>query len=169
MNRSIAGVEYARGWPHPICQLVVEQRPSINSPLGRKAYQEAVRNEAGRIVTTPLTAHDLEVEIYYVGGQGINIDLDNIVHPTLNALSGSAFLDDRQVRSLRIVGFDMTRGFRFQGNIALAASLLAGRPDHRVVILIYSEQEWMASLRADADAQRTQRETDGGHRPLESP
>jgi hypothetical protein len=107
MKRRIGGVEH-KGSGKPVYSLIVDQRPSAGSKLGKAAYKDAVQEVARRGIHAPLTGDDIEVEILYScrSPAGIVIDLDNVSHPTPNALTGIAYRDDRQVRSLRAARFE---------------------------------------------------------------
>ena len=85
----------------PAYVLWVEGRPTM-SGKGKATYQDAVRRTALAHVPTPIVTDDVEIEIVYSTSRkgGIRSDIDNIIKPTLDALTGSAFGDDRQVRSV---------------------------------------------------------------------
>jgi hypothetical protein len=120
---------------------VVEQRPSSGSKRGKAAYAAAVQEVARREIPSPLLADDLEVELLYVSRTGINIDLDSIIRPTLNALTGIAYEDDGQVRSLRAARFDTKRPMRLRGSVRVSDALFKQGAEHRVIVLIYSDLE----------------------------
>ena len=146
MNRRMGGFQYPPSGP-PVHLLVVGQRPSSGSKRGRAAYEKAVQEVARREIQTPLEGDDLEVEMLYVSRAGIGIDIDNMVRPTLNALTGCAFHDDRQVRSIRATRFDLRHSMQLFGNMEVVAALFRGGADHRVAILIYSQREWLERWR----------------------
>ncbi len=141
MRLSRGGVEYRDVGDTPVYTLVVEQRPSSGSKLGRAAYAAAGQDAARREIPSPLRGDDLEVELLYVSRTGINIDLDNIIRPTLNALTGIAYEDDRQVRSLRAARFDTKKPMRLRGSVRVGDTLFKEGAEHRVIVLIYSELE----------------------------
>jgi hypothetical protein len=157
MRQFRGGVEYRDVGGTPLYTLVVEQRPSSGSKLGKAAYSAAVQEVARREILVPLEADDLEVEILYVSRTGINIDLDNIIRPTLNALTGIAYKDDRQVRSLRAARFDTKKPMRLRGSGHVTDALFKEGAEHRVVVLIYSalEKRWRRREAANSESPTT--------------
>jgi len=141
----MGGMEHTRSFG-PVYTLLVEQRPSSGSTRGKRAYEEAVKAAARAAIPAPLKWPDIEVEIYYAARAGIVIDLDNVVRPTLNALTGCAYQDDRQVRSIHASSFDLTKSQQLFGNTDLIVALFKGGADHRVGIVIYSQRESIEQL-----------------------
>jgi len=61
-------------------------------------YRKTIKRSASQIFNTPLRG-GVEVHLYHFH-KGTDIDLDNIQKPILDALTGIAYKDDRQVESL---------------------------------------------------------------------
>ena len=59
----------------------------------------------------------MEVEVLYSGrfSAGTRKDIDNILKPTLDALNGVAYVDDKQVRSVTATLFAKNERIRIQG------------------------------------------------------
>lgn len=87
--------------PRPVYQLFVYARPSSKGK-GRATYVDAVRAEAKRRIDTPIDSADVEVSILYSSVRNAlqRLDIDNTLKPTLDALCGIAFTDDRQVQAV---------------------------------------------------------------------
>src|SRR5262245_57145408 len=88
----------------------VEQRPT-GSGKGKQVYFEAVRVAATAAIPRPIESDDIEVEIVYstTRQQAQRLDADNVNKPTLDALKGIAYRDDRQVRAVTSTLFDNNR------------------------------------------------------------
>ncbi len=82
----------------------------------------------------------MEVEILYVTREPKRaLDVDNLGKPTLDALKGIAFLDDDQVRVVRIAKFDKTRPAEISGRIGPIRALWTDDSHpHAVWIFVYS-------------------------------
>jgi len=127
----------------PLYQLFVYARPS-NSGKGRAAYMSAVKSEAKRRIPSPIQATDVEVSMLYSSRRSaeLRIDIDNTLKPTLDALCGVAFADDRQVRAVTARLIDRTGpivlGFEDKLGHLLINSLMHGGDDV-VIVHIYSD------------------------------
>lgn len=53
--------------------------------------------------------HPVEVTIFFFSDTEIGRDLDNVIKPILDALSGCVYIDDRQVEKLVIQRFERSR------------------------------------------------------------
>jgi Holliday junction resolvase RusA-like endonuclease len=109
--------------PRPVYQLFVYARPS-NNGKSRATYVDAVRTQAKRRIDTPIDSADVEVSMLYssVRNSLQRLDIDNTLKPTLDALCGIAFTDDRQVRAVTARLID-----RSTGTIELGAEDRLGR------------------------------------------
>ena len=124
----------------PAYVLWVEGRPTM-SGKGKGTYRDAVRTTAQRHVLGPIVADDVEVEIVYSTSRksGIRSDIDNIIKPTLDALTGPAFVDDRQVRSVvATLWLQRERGVIGGSEEQLTRLAMSFGPDF-VMISIYSD------------------------------
>jgi Holliday junction resolvase RusA-like endonuclease len=114
-------------------------RPTYNSPKGKEEYQKAIAEAARKEIERPIEADDIEVEILYVTTEPEkSLDVDNVGKPTLDALKGIAYIDDRQVRAIRIVRFDKTKPHRISGRIGPIKAIYESADPHNVWIWIYS-------------------------------
>ena len=89
----------------------------------------------------PIVTDDVEVEITYSTSRksGIRSDIDNIIKPTLDALTTVVFADDRQVRSvLATLWLQRERGVIGGSEEQLARLVMSFGPDF-VMISIYSD------------------------------
>lgn len=150
----------------------VEQRPSSNGK-GKQAYFDAVRAAAVKEILSPIHSEDIEIEIAYSTMQkkGNRSDADNVNKPTLDALKGIAYADDRQVRAVTCSVFDNSREAMISGRVEYLGRLFySGEPDV-VLIMIYSDSrleelggeqevqrkryaEWQASFNAALEQQK---------------
>jgi len=105
----------------------------------------AVKAVAEKEIHTPMVTDDIEVEIIYsttVSG-GMRADVDNIIKPTLDALVGVAFDDDKRVRSVTATVFDRTRGYVVDGRVEHMGTLFYTSEKHVILISIYSDVRLM--------------------------
>lgn len=120
--------------------LWVEARPSFNGK-GKEAYYRAVQQAARAVIQAPITASDIEVEITYSTAiaPSERMDADNIQKPTLDALSGVAYEDDRQVRHAQATVFDRAALDEVKGRVEHLGRLFYTPHPHVVLIRIYSD------------------------------
>jgi hypothetical protein len=99
---------------------------------------EAASSHGTRIIQ----GNDVEIEIVYSTSisEGARTDIDKIIKPTLDALQGVVYTDDRQVRSVSATVFDK--------NIE---SLMAGRVEH-IGRLFYSNEETVVLISVYSDS-----------------
>ena len=85
----------------------VDAKPTYNG-RHKQAYYDAVIREGKAVIADPIASNDIFVEIVYATSTpvGQRMDTDNVNKPTLDALKGVAYLDDRQVRDVRASMFD---------------------------------------------------------------
>lgn len=89
----------------PVYRFFVYVRPATanrSRSAARAAYVKDLRRIARDHVTTPIAARDVEVSVLYATSRtdGARADIDNILKPTLDALQGIVFNNDRQVRAV---------------------------------------------------------------------
>ncbi len=132
----------------------VEKRPS-SSGTGKTAYFDAVKAAAVAEVGTPITANDIEVEIVYSTTRkpAERLDTDNISKPTLDALKGVAYTDDRQIRSATSTAFDRNVGNVVHGRVEHMGKLFYSPAPDVVLIMIYSDAS-LAELGGEEVVQR---------------
>lgn len=132
----------------------VEQRPS-SSGMGKTAYFDAVKDAAAAEIATPITASDIEVEIVYSTTRKPTqrLDADNVNKPTLDALKGVAYTDDRQVRSVTSTVFDRNVSNVVDGRVEHMGRLFYSPAPDVVLIMIYSDAR-LAELGGEGEVQR---------------
>ncbi len=132
----------------------VEHRPS-SSAKGKATYFEAVRAAAASEIINPIVVDDVEVEIIYstVAQASQRLDTDNVNKPTLDALTGIAYLDDAQVRSVTSTLFDRNINHVMDGRVEHMGRLFYSPNPHVVLILIYSDSR-LAELGGEHEVQR---------------
>lgn len=136
----IGSMQYVDGSPVPVYGFAVYQRPTYNSRMGKIAYYASVREAARREIDRPVETHDIEVEILYVTREPNRaLDVDNLGKPTLDALKGVAYIDDNQIRAVRIARFDKTRPAHLSGRIGPIRALWRDDSNpHALWVFIYS-------------------------------
>jgi hypothetical protein len=124
----------------PAYILWVEQRPTGRGK-GKDAYFSAVKAAAAAAIRQPIQTPDVEVEIVYTTTlpPATRIDTDNVNKPTLDALKGVAYLDDRQVRAARVTLFDRHTSHQVAGRVEQMGRLFYSAARHVVLITIYSD------------------------------
>jgi len=58
-----------------------------------------------------MRSHRIDIDIWFSAKRSVRADVDNIAKPVLDALKGVAYLDDRQVRSVRVVALPRDDAF----------------------------------------------------------
>lgn len=123
----------------PVYTFHVEQKPTVGSAKGKIAYKEALAQEARKHIDRPIRSHDIAIDVFYSSTVSAVADLDNILKPTLDALKGIAYLDDRQVRELRALRINPKARVDISGRHFMVEALLRVDLEHVVGIQIYSD------------------------------
>jgi hypothetical protein len=122
----------------PVYCFGVRARPSL-SAKGRATYVAAVQAAAADTIRMPIRAEDVQIEIFCASQvPDAMADVDNAAKPTLDALKGIAYVDDRQVCGLRVVRLDRTREIAVTGRAAWVRFLSSTTEPHCVWINVYS-------------------------------
>lgn len=66
-------------------------------------YKEGIRIAARKVATKPTKSRRLDVEIFFQAESLLRPDVDNIIKPILDALTGVLYEDDSQARSVKII------------------------------------------------------------------
>lgn len=93
-----------------VYHMLVKTRPRSYNAEGRKAYQRRLAQMAVDQNPTMLTG-DLYGRIYYFHRGARDIDADNLSKPIMDALRGTVFGDDRQVRLRLAAKVDLEASF----------------------------------------------------------
>lgn len=118
----------------------VEERPTMKGK-GKKVYYEAVKQAARNEIDSLIISDDIEIEIVYSTDveKGNRKDTDNVNKPTLDALEGVAYNNDRQVRSVSCTVFDKKLLSNASGRVEHLGRLFYSDKSHIVLIMIYSD------------------------------
>lgn len=138
----------------PAYLIWVEQRPS-SMGKGKTAYFKAVKAAASAAgIKTPITTPDIEVEIVYstIRRSTERMDADNVNKPTLDALKGTAYIDDRQVRSVTSIVFDRTIDNVVNGIVEHMGRLFYSPHPDVVLIPVFSDTR-LADLGGEKEVQ----------------
>jgi hypothetical protein len=129
----------------PVYQLFIYGRPSSKGK-GKQSYMDKVRAEARRRIDKMIETDDVELSILYSSRrpQMIRADVDNILKPTLDALCGLAYRDDRQVRAVSTRLIDRTRPVLLRIGLSLGHTLINSifLSDEEDIIIIHVYSEW---------------------------
>jgi Holliday junction resolvase RusA-like endonuclease len=138
----------------PAYLIWVEGRPTMDGK-GKQVYYDALRAAARLEVTNPISANDIEIKIAYAttAKEGQRKDADNINKPTLDALEGIAYLNDKQVRSVTSTIFDKNVPFKVDGCVEYIGRLFYSAKPHVLLIMIYSDTR-LSELGGDQEVQR---------------
>lgn len=141
----------------PAYLIWVEKRPTMKGK-GKQVFYDAVRAAAQVEIANPITSDDVEIEIAYATGikRDERKDADNVTKPTLDALQGVAYLDDRQVRSVSSIVFDKNTSLRIGGRVEYIGQLFYSKEPHVLLIMIYSDKR-LAELGGEQEVQRRRR------------
>jgi crossover junction endodeoxyribonuclease RusA len=114
----------------PIEFLVYGTAVSLQSkrPESRTEWKERVKGASKNAIPQPHFASDapISVTLYYLPEAAMRGDVDNIVKPILDALSGHIYIDDRQVERLVVQKFEPGMAFTFKNPSQTFASALGG-------------------------------------------
>ena len=129
----------------PCYHILVHHQPNLGRH--KPEYMSAVKDAALKIIPTPITTNDVEIEILYstFSSEGTRADVDNIIKPTLDALIGVAFNDDKQVRSVTSTVFDKNINNVVDGRVEHMGPLLGTHDKHVILICVYSDTRLQAS------------------------
>jgi hypothetical protein len=108
---------------------------------GKQVYFDAVRKAARNEIACPITTDDVEVIIVYATNKKKDErkDADNVNKPTLDALKGVAYDDDKRVRSVTSTVFDKNRVATASGRVEHIGRLFYSAKPHVILIMIYSD------------------------------
>jgi Holliday junction resolvase RusA-like endonuclease len=138
----------------PAYLIWVDHRPSSRG-AGKATYFDAVKTAAAAEIKTPITADDIDVEIVYgtVRKHDERLDADNVNKPTLDALKGIAYRDDRQVRSVSSTVFDRKATNTVHGRVEHMGRLFYSPHPDVALIMIYSDAR-LSELGGEEEVQR---------------
>lgn len=68
----------------------------------KAAYRQRIQQEAKKVVSTPWNSKRLDVEIWFASKCPGRPDVDNITKPILDALEGVVYINDKQIRSVKV-------------------------------------------------------------------
>jgi Holliday junction resolvase RusA-like endonuclease len=89
-------------------------------------YVEGIQAEARKQVQgPPLSSSTIDVEIIFAA-RGARPDVDNVSKLILDAMKGTVYNDDKQIRAVKIVGLRLDQGFRARGSPEVYKRLLPG-------------------------------------------
>jgi Holliday junction resolvase RusA-like endonuclease len=138
----------------PAYLIWVEERPTMNGK-GKQVYYDAVQAAARLEIANPITSDDIKIEIAYATSvkRDERKDVDNVNKPTLDALEGVAYLNDRQVRSVTSTIFDKNMLPEVEGRAEYMGRLFYPNKPHVLLIRIYSDTR-LAELGGEQEVQR---------------
>lgn len=133
----------------PVYKFCVFKRPhSVNSPNAayKRAYQAEVKKQAKiemdkfkekSVITTP----DIEVDIHwsFSMSKGLPADVDSIIKPTIDALKGTIYRDDIQVRRVSANRFDKNTRINVSGRVEDASKIIFTNNENAILVFIYSD------------------------------
>ena len=105
-----------RGRPPSVCTF----RQFVTSQIsGRAEYGYDIRGRRGEaargVVPYPTKSTRIDIEIYFLSQGPLRPDIGNIVKPILDALKGVVYVDDSQVRSIKVAAFPSDEPFGITG------------------------------------------------------
>ena len=124
----------------PAYIFLIYQRPSLKGK-SKQNYIAAVKKAAQEAIPNPIKTEDIEVEVAYSTSatQHQRNDIDNVTKPTLDAMKGIAYLDDRQVRTINATLFDRNKNHTLSGRVEQIGHLFYSNHPEVVQISIYSD------------------------------
>ena len=87
----------------PLYKIWVEGKPISAQKKGPKnLYMRKIQDAAKKVVKSPWRSKRIDVEIWFAADTAVRPDVDNIAKPILDALEGVVYVNDSQVRSVRV-------------------------------------------------------------------
>jgi len=77
-------------------------------------YRATIAEAARAIVPEPMLSNRIDIDIWFSAKRSVRADVDNIAKPVLDALKGVDYLDDRQVRSVRVLALPRDDAFAIE-------------------------------------------------------
>jgi hypothetical protein len=101
----------------PTFRIWIPGRPLSGQKGSRSSsrYAQSIRDAAQQVVPYPSATTRIDVEIWYKSSGTSRPDVDNVAKPILDALKGLVYLDDEQVRSVRIVALPANETYSLGG------------------------------------------------------
>lgn len=110
----------------PIFRIWIKGKPK-SSNKNRKSlsrYIKEIGDTAKSIVATPSNSNRLDIEIWFHAPCIPRPDVDNIIKPILDALKGTVYFDDNQVRSVRVVALPADDACKLHGSIEILTKII---------------------------------------------
>jgi Holliday junction resolvase RusA-like endonuclease len=107
-------------------------------------YRERISAAATAEVSRPIRSGRIDLEVWFRSPGVSRADVDNILKPILDALKGIVYVDDRQVRSVKVVALPTNDAFKLVGTMSpeIMDRLLGAKPDPEFMIDVY-EGLWL--------------------------
>jgi Holliday junction resolvase RusA-like endonuclease len=81
-----------------------------------KRYRKAIQDSAKAIIEKPLRSRRIDIEIFFAAPYFQRTDVDNVIKPILDAFQGVVYLDDSQVRSVKVMALPSDDAYRLSGS-----------------------------------------------------
>ena len=91
---------------------------------------EGIKGFALKAIPRPTESSRIDIEIFFVAQRSLRADVDNVVKPILDALKDIVYLDDSQVRSVKVTALPEGEAFGLSGwgELAVLERLLTAEP-----------------------------------------
>lgn len=105
----------------PAFRLWIEGKPrSANKrPKSMSRYVGGIKEVAHKAIPNPTGSRRIDIEIFFVAQTSLRVDVDNVIKPILDALKGIVYLDDSQVRSVKVTSLPENDAFALRGWVEL--------------------------------------------------
>jgi hypothetical protein len=111
----------------PLCSLWIEGTPKSFQGGRRARYTEQIKAAALEVMPRPMRSPRIDIDIFFAAIPSLRSDIDGVV-----------YIDDRQVRSVRVVAFNTEDAFGIVGPFgAEALSRLLTQNPKEFLINIY--------------------------------
>jgi Holliday junction resolvase RusA-like endonuclease len=89
--------------------------PKSLSAKKTENYRARIQAAAAAEITEPLQSPRIDIDIIFAAkNRNLRADVDNVAKPVLDALKGVVYMDDRQVRSVKVVALPLDDPHRIQ-------------------------------------------------------
>ncbi|MFO7997013.1 MAG: RusA family crossover junction endodeoxyribonuclease [Dehalococcoidia bacterium] len=102
------------------------------------AYRRRIGEAAREVVPYPTKSKRIDLEVYFQSQRALRPDVDNILKPILDALKGTVYTDDSQVRSITVVALPTDQAYSLGGWTSIETlKRLLEKPPKEFLIDIY--------------------------------
>ena len=126
-----------------VYQIVLPYQPKSQQSKNKEKYKQNIMDIATRNIDSIIETNDIEIEITWtsIEKEQLRSDIDNIIKPIIDALKGTAYNDDKQIRSLVVTYFDRNLQHTINCFVEDLKDTFYSNHNDVVLVTIYSDQK----------------------------